>query len=196
MAFNALPVTGAAIMKVLYALEPNSPYVPDFGEISEGIAIAASQDPLFPSRPDGSAWTASILLALAKKESNFHKTVIGDNGRSFGLYQIQPPTANALGRPISINMLTNPRDASYVAIDLIRESMRNCAKRPFEERLSWYASSIRCPDKQEIIFKSFDRLVLANTIMKKHFSEFLESAKDFPAKPAYEPKFKALPQST
>lgn len=198
MAFNAIPVTGAAIMKVLYAMEPNSPWVPDYGEISEAVATASNQDPLFPSRPDGCAWTAAILLGLAHKESRFHKTVVGDNGRSFGLFQIQPPTANMFGKPISINMLTSPRDATFIAIDLIRESFRNCKDRPFEERLSWYASSIGCPKHETIIFKSFDRLVLARTLMKKHFAEFTAAAeaRGLPPKPAYEGRLKALPQGT
>jgi len=177
---KAIAITGPLVMKILYALEP---YGIHHGEVSEAIAQASNQDPLFPSREDGCFRTAAILVAIAWHESRFQPSVVGDNGKSFGLYQIQPPTANALGRPITTNMLTNPRDASFVAVDLVRQSMTHCASRPWEERLSWYVSSRGCPDHPTIVKKSFSRMLLADKIVRDHFPEYRALPK-----PAVEPR--------
>ena len=68
-------ITAAQVLKMLYFLEPQGPYAPDYGEISEAIATASNQDPLFPQRPDGCIRTAAILVSVAWYESRFHKSV-------------------------------------------------------------------------------------------------------------------------
>lgn len=159
-------VTAALVMKMMHYLEPQGPYVPDYGEISEAIAQAANHDPLFPGRPDGCIRTAAILVSLAWYESRFHKTVVGDQGRSFGLYQIQPPTAKH-----AMNQLTNPATASYIAIDLIRTSITACKSQPWESRLSWYISSNGCPDHPVIRKKSINRMATAERLVRVHFPD-------------------------
>jgi hypothetical protein len=117
-----------------------------------------------PDQPLGPPATLVIgrvaALDLAWFESRFHPNAVGDNGRSFGLFQIQPPTAK-----VESNILTNPRTASYIAVDLIRRSFQACAKRPYEERLSWYVSSNGCPSSPIIVKKSMDRLLMATRIL-------------------------------
>jgi hypothetical protein len=159
-------ISGAAVMAMLYGLDSHNPHVPKYGEISEAIATAATQDPLFPQRADGSYWTAAILVALAYKESAFHANVIGDHGKSFGLFQIQPPTAQ-----VKAELLLVPRTASFIAIDLIRQSFYHCQKRGWEEKLSWYVASNGCPTHPIIVKKSMDRMLLATKIMQRHFPE-------------------------
>lgn len=153
-------IASTLVLAALNKLEPFSPFVPQYAEVAEAITQAANHDPLFPEDKDGCRKTAAILVALAWHESRFQPNVVGDHGRSFGLYQIQPPTAK-----VPSNVLTNPRTASYIAVDLIRQSFQACAKRPFEERLSWYVSSSGCPSKPVIVKKSMDRLLMAVRIL-------------------------------
>lgn len=153
-------IASTLVLAALNKLEPFGPYVPQYAEVSDAIAQAANHDPLFPEDKEGCKKTAAILIALAWHESRFQPNVVGDSGRSFGLYQIQPPTAN-----VQSNVLTNPKTASYIAIDLIRKSFQACEKRPYEERLSWYVSSRGCPTHPVIVKKSMDRLLLAVRVL-------------------------------
>lgn len=146
----------AALMKIA----PFGPFVPQYAEVSEAITQASNQDPIFPGDKEGCKKTAAILIALAWYESRFHPNAVGDNGRSFGLFQIQPPTAK-----VQSNLLTNPRTASFIAVDLVRRSFSACEKRPYEERLSWYVSSSGCPSHPVIVKKSMDRLLMATSIL-------------------------------
>lgn len=166
--FAADVVTESDVMKMLYDLAPNGPHVPDYGEIANAISSAATQDPLFPWRKDGAKRTACLMVAMAFKESMFHRSVVGDNGRSFGLYQIQPPTAR-----VPVKMLTVPRDASFVVIDLMRESFRQAALkgRPWHEGLAWYAASSDAGMKNpKVIVQSMERIALADRLFRKHFA--------------------------
>lgn len=172
-------ISGAAVMTMLYGLDAMNPHVPKYGEISEAIATASNEDVLFPSHPDGAYWTAAILVALAYKESGFHANVIGDHGKSFGLFQIQPPTAK-----VDAKLLLVPKTAAYVAVDLIRQSFYNCRSRPWEEKLSWYVASNGCPTHPIIVKKSMDRMLLAVQVMKKAFPQKAQKTPDnaLPAK--------------
>lgn len=136
--FKAKPVTGAEVMKMLWSFKAPEPQQRDFGEISEAIAIGATQDPVFPEIEEGSRLTAAMLVALAWHESNFRRSVVGDQGRSFGLYQIQPGF-----HKVEVKLLTVPRSATLIAIDLIRRSVQWCMKnnRPWTHALAFYAAS-------------------------------------------------------
>lgn len=153
-------IASTLVLAALNKIEPFGAFVPQYAEVSEAITQAANHDPLFPDDKDGCRKTAAILVALAWFESRFQPNVVGDHGRSFGLFQIQPPTAN-----VPSNILTNPRTASYIAIDLVRRSFQACEKRPYEERLSWYVSSNGCPSHPVIVKKSMDRLLMATRIL-------------------------------
>jgi hypothetical protein len=159
----ALSIDSPLVMKVLYSVEP---YCPHHGEISEAITGAANADPLFPDRFDGCFRTAAILVALAWLTSRFRPNIVGNNGTTFGLYGIRPPASDANGKAITTNMLSNPRDASYIAIDLIRESMRKDCGRTWEERLFgyWDAQAHDSPMHQ-----SLQVMLLADNITKNHF---------------------------
>jgi hypothetical protein len=142
---------------------PSAPWAYSYGETSTAIADAANADPLSHD-PDGAVKTAAILIALAKHESDFHPNAIGDHGASLGLFQIQPPTAKVDG-----TLLLVPRTAAPVAIDLIRTSFRVCGKRPWEERLAWYAAGgNRCADNKQALRASRDILNMAKYIFEHH----------------------------
>jgi hypothetical protein len=167
---RAVAISGPQVIKILYALDP---YNVHHGEVSEAIAQASNQDPLFPEREDGCFRTAAILVAFAWYGSRFQPTLVGNNGKCFGVYQICPPSTDVLGRTITTNMLTNVRDASFVAVDLIRTSMLQGAARPWEERLSWLLAS-QDPEQATknrggVVKRSFDRMLLADKIAKDHF---------------------------
>jgi len=164
--WKAVAIGSARVMSMLYGLEPMGPHVPNYGEISEAIATAATEDPLFPGREDGSELTAAILVALAWHESRFHPNAVGDNGRSFGLFQIQPPTSQT-----KAELLLLPRTASYIAIDLIRKSFIACQKRTWSEALSWYVASNGCPTHPVIVRKSMERMTTAKSVFLRFFPE-------------------------
>ena len=180
--FLAHAVAEAVVMAMLYQLAPYGSHVPSYGEVAAAVTKASNEDPLFPENESGSEATATILVALAFHESSFHPNVIGDHGKSFGLYQIQPPTARVDG-----SLLLLPLNASYVAIDLIRQSFRHCEARPWPERLSWYVASNGCPSHPIIVKKSMERLILAQELFRKFFPKSTLPTK-LPALPPAAPK--------
>jgi len=163
--FRAIPISGSLLMKTLYAVEPYSIH---HGEVSEAIANAANQDPLFPDREDGCLRTAAILVAIAFCTSRFNTNLVGSNGKAFGLYQIKPPPKDVNGKIITTNMLTNARDASFIAIDLIRESMFACADRPWEERLSCFGFLPTAGTDAVSIHHSMEQMLMADKILTEY----------------------------
>jgi hypothetical protein len=160
------PIPGHKVMALLYKFHASQPAINSYGEISEAIAKASTEDPLFPLVVEGSEMTACILVSLAWHESRFLPTIVGDGGRSFGLYQIQPPTAR-----VDSKLLTLPRDASFVAIDLIRTSIAHTvkAKRDWRHALAWYAASSEEGSRHPVVVsQSHSRMELA----AKLFAEF------------------------
>lgn len=87
------------------------------GEIGEAIGRAASEDPLWPQWKNGCAKTAAFLLSWAKAASDFQPNLISASGKAFGLFQIEPPS----GIQIDARMLLLPREAAFIAIDLLRQ---------------------------------------------------------------------------
>lgn len=158
---KAEAIAATLVLKIMNTIAPFGAHVPRYGEISEAITLAANQDPLFPEQVDGCARTAAVLLAISYHETRWNPALMGDNGKSFGLYQIQPPTAKVSG-----NLLLNPRDASFIAIDLVRQSMFQCRARPWQERLSWYVASNGCPTHPVIVHKSVERMMTADRIFR------------------------------
>ena len=167
--FKARPVNGPQVMKMLYTFNAPTTEIRDFPEISEAIATAATQDPIFPEIEEGAEMTAAMLVALAWHESRFRRSAIGDNGRSFGLYQIQPGV-----HKVEIKLLTLPRTASAVAIDIMRQSVKWCInhKRPWREALAWYAASSDAGAKHpKIVAQSIARMETAANVYVVAFGQ-------------------------
>lgn len=154
------------VLSVMNKLQPSAPWIMSYGETAEAIAQAANADPLF-NEADGPKRTAAVLIALAFHESHFQPNVIGDSGHSFGLFQIQPPTAR-----VDASLLLLPRNAAFIAIDLIRQSFKVCERESFEHKLAWYAAGPHgCDpqkDKQRGNHASALRMGLAKQLMKDH----------------------------
>ncbi len=158
--FAAKTVSEVVVIAMLYNLEPYGSHVPAYGEVSSAMAKAANEDPLFPQHEAGCEVTACILIALAYQASKFHTSLIREG---LGLYQILPPSPEIDG-----SLLLNPINASFIVLDLVRQSFRRCEDRPWFERLSWYVA----PDAQPshlTIKKSMERLILAQELFRKHF---------------------------
>lgn len=167
--FKAKPVTGAEVMKMMHVFNAAATEIRDFGEISEAIARAATQDPIFPEIEEGARVTAAMLVALAWHESRFRRSAVGDQGRSFGLYQIQPGV-----HKVDSKMLTLPSSASFVAIDLMRQSVKWCFtnKRPWTHILAWYAASSDAGARHpKIVQQSIARMETMAKVYKLAFGE-------------------------
>jgi hypothetical protein len=167
-------VTTAWVIGIMYELQPSAPWVHSYAETADAIASASNSDPLFKD-DDGAVKTASILIALALHESHFQPNAIGDHGKSFGLFQIQPPTAH-----VDASLLLLPRNAALIAIDLIRTSMQKmCANRPYAERLAWYAAGGPvCSTHHKATEASSTVLHIAKKIVDKHSMLLLAENKD------------------
>ncbi len=152
-------IASTLVLAALNKIEPFGPFVPQYGELSEAIAQASNEDPLFPEDEHGCRKTAAILIAVAWYESRFQPNAVGNQGKSFGLYQIRPVEG------VPSNAVTNPRSASFVVIDQIRTSFEACKNQPYGERLLCYVSSNGpASTKQEAVKKSYDRLLMAMRI--------------------------------
>lgn len=161
-------VTATWVLGIMYEMEPATPWIFTYGETADAIAEASNSDPLYKDDNEGAIRTASLLIALAWHESRFQPNVIGDHGRSLGLFQIQPPTAHVDG-----SLLLLPRSAALIAIDLIRSSFKTCAKRPVKERMSWYAAGRQtCSDGAEpphkALIASKSIVGIAEKLFKNH----------------------------
>ena len=62
-----------------------------------------------------------IVIAVIKKESNFDSSIIGDNGRSYGLMQVQPRWHQERMNELGCTDLLNPYDNVTVGIDILAD---------------------------------------------------------------------------
>jgi hypothetical protein len=130
------------ILSLMMLLQPRAPWIGTYEATASAIDQAVQEEEsLFPDEPDGRAKTAAILVALAWAESTFKPNAVGYGGVR-GLYQIG-----------GHGNLSDPLKASRVALELLRESFRLCAKRPVNERLAQFAaggSSCKAPGEEAL----------------------------------------------
>jgi hypothetical protein len=84
----------ALVMAIWSAMHPMAPSLPDAPEIADAIVIAVSEDtkpPVFGSREED----AAVMAYYALRESWLRKHVVGDGGRSFGVWQESSRTGRA-----------------------------------------------------------------------------------------------------
>ncbi len=106
------------VLAVWSAIHPAAPKLVDAPEIATAIATVVSEDPeppVFGSREED----AAVMAYYALKESWLRKGVVGDNGRSFGVWQEPETTGKA-------DVLTQAR--AWVAV--LREGARLCPASP------------------------------------------------------------------
>jgi hypothetical protein len=106
------------VFAVWSAIHPAAPKLQDAPEIAAAIERVVSQDPqppVFGSREED----AAVMAYWALKESWLRKGVVGDGGRSFGVWQEPAITGKA-------DVLTQAR--AWVAV--LREGARLCPDSP------------------------------------------------------------------
>nr|DAX42279.1 MAG TPA: Transglycosylase SLT domain [Caudoviricetes sp.] len=62
-----------------------------------------------------------LILAIAERESGLNPNVVGDNGASIGLMQIQPRWSRERMKSLGVADLKEPRGCVKVAIDILLE---------------------------------------------------------------------------
>ncbi len=175
-------VSAEAVMRMLYNVGGAGQYAIVYAEIAEAIARASTSDPLFPAQKAGSEMTACILVALAWHRSKF--APYANTGRYVGLYQIRPPSYPV----IPFSSLAIPREASLIAIDLIRESFVRCRTLLWSERLAWL-HDLGATDgpvtteitraRSDLAKRSTLTMSLARNIFEKTFGSKYPASSDF-----------------
>lgn len=148
----------AWILSILMILTPQAAWSESYPELASAIVEAAEEHPLFQGE-DGVEETALLLVAVAKYESEFNADARGDGGASLGAWQIGRSHAPAAE-------LLDPRTGAKHALRLFEASFRICRKRPFEERLGWYAWGRDGCD--HALDKSRHRMMLAQRLKREH----------------------------
>lgn len=69
--------------------------------------------------------SASLVMAVIERESSFDTSAIGDNGRSFGLMQIQEHHHSERMDRLGVDNLLNPYQNVLVGIDILAEKLAN-----------------------------------------------------------------------
>lgn len=116
-------------IRTLYG-EAEAPWADTYRDTADGIASRCQGAPM-PG--GGREWCAGLLVEMSWHESRFQQDARHDHGAGYGLFGTHEAT---LGRPV-------PGDAdgqAEAALELLRQSWRICASRPFEDRLGWYAA--------------------------------------------------------
>ena len=62
-----------------------------------------------------------LIFAIAERESGLNPSVVGDNGASIGLMQIQPSWSKERMKRLGVNDLGEPKGCVKVAIDILLE---------------------------------------------------------------------------
>lgn len=123
----------------MHRIQPSAPFNVScaYGEISNAISDAANSDPIFGSE-DGGYRTAALLIAVAYQRSGFHPNAVSHGN---GLYRLCPPNPR-----IPATMTVMPKEASLVALDLLRKSLEICKDRSIDERLGWFIEGHKSND--------------------------------------------------
>lgn len=133
------------------------------------MALAANQDPLLPEHEEGAEATACLLVSWAQTTSRLQPNAV--YGKALGLYHIRPPTL----LNVSANLLTLPRTASLVAVDLMRRSLLRTSGRPWLERLRpMFQENDPEADPRRAIERSARVLAGACEVQKRFFSRSVE----------------------
>jgi hypothetical protein len=123
----------AWILALMLACLPKSahpaPWASSYPETAEAIADVASHEAPLYAGQDGRDRTIALLVSLAWFESTFKPGAVGDQGKSHGLFQVQ-----------GYGDLTDARDATRAALEILRQSFRVCKARPPSEWLGFYTS--------------------------------------------------------
>jgi hypothetical protein len=140
----------------LRAMELLAPYR-DHLDVAQRIAAVVLEERPFFKDDDDKRRTAAVMVAIAFRESSFRRDAVGDNGHSFGLFQINDSSG---GTPL---LLTDVDAAVRKAFGMVRESMRVCPAHP----LAWYASGPKGCEDARAQRISRDRMAIARRLTEQ-----------------------------
>ena len=107
------PVVTEAITEPLITVEETTPYYNvNLSKEVQDVIFAECEKYNIPSE---------IVIAMIEKESQFTENIIGDNGKSFGLMQIQPRWHSQRMAKLGCTDLFNPIHNVTVGIDFLGE---------------------------------------------------------------------------
>lgn len=138
------------VLRAMSTLDPNTDHV----ELADAItSVVDDREPLFRGDTD-KLRTASYLIAVAWRESNFQLDAIGDHGKARCAFQLWAAPKE---------VLTDPTLCTSIAFDRLAESMRICGpKNP----IGIYASGRKGCRSEKAKRISADRLRLADRIWR------------------------------
>lgn len=67
-----------------------------------------------------------LIMAMCERESQYNASAVGDNGRSFGLMQIQPKWHQDRMDKLGCDNLLDPRQNIMVGIDILLDLFSRC----------------------------------------------------------------------
>lgn len=126
------------VLALMLLVQPKAPWSATYEKTAEAIARVSLDKPLFAGK-SGPAETAVVLVATAWFESTFKPDAVGDQGRSFCLFQIERTNHKQLG-VTKEQLLADPYACTLAAREMMRISFNVCKGRPREELLGHYAS--------------------------------------------------------
>ena len=145
------------VVGLMVALEPSSPWRGTYEKSAEAIARVAESEPVFDDH--GEERTAALLVAVAWYESRLKPNAKSKDGQFLCLYQVDK---RQLADPQKA--LDDPEVCTRAAIKIIRASLQQCAKRPYDDRLAQFMSG-NC-DKG--VVDSRYRMFLAGKLLREH----------------------------
>ena len=77
----------------------------------------------------------SLVMAIAEHESEFRPDLLGDNGQSIGMMQINTRWHTDRMEALGVSDLTDPIQCAAVAVDYIKELVTRCKFEPESEAL-------------------------------------------------------------
>lgn len=138
------------VLAAMAALSPDR----DHTELGGAIAkVVEAERPLFADDGDRRR-TASLVVAVAFRESSFVADAIGDHGRSFCAMQIHRSSGG------SAALLADAEACVRLGLSMLRTSLRVCPSAP----IAWYAAGPKGCTSARAQRISRDRVALAQRL--------------------------------
>ena len=129
----------------------------DHTELGGAIARAVLDEPALFRNDESKLKTASLLVAVAYRESSLKLDAVGDHGRSFCAYQIHESSGGTKA------LLTDADACVRKGLSMLRESMRICPAHP----IAFYASGPGGCDNARAQRISRDRMAIAAKLVRE-----------------------------
>lgn len=131
--------------------------VPLEPELLDHVLVTAEEYDLEPE----------LILAVIRKESNFHTDALGDNGASYGLMQIQPRWWSGLAREIGCeDFMTDPYQNITLGSAIIRRKLNS------GKGVEWAIMAYNGGDPDANAKRKEGRITEHTAIVMKYYEEY------------------------